>query len=158
MPKNEFYVLPEDRAAALARIAELDKAILDMGPDFYIALNQSSETWHDNAPFDALRDEQALLEAERQKLKQVIVQAMRPPTPRKGKVNIGSMVTLQTAAGKTSQYLLAGHWSYRLSQKVNGALVITCTSPIGQAMLGKKVGQSFSYGPKALQAVITDIV
>ena len=60
---KELVLLDEDREYARRRIAELQKEIQELGPEFYEVFNQSSETWHDNAPFDALRDRQSLLDA-----------------------------------------------------------------------------------------------
>lgn len=62
--QKELIILDEDKEWMRRRIAELEKQIRDLGTEFYDALNQSSETWHDNAPFDALRDRQSVLAAE----------------------------------------------------------------------------------------------
>ena len=70
--KQEFIILEEDKAWARQRIAWLEQAILDLGPEFHDVFNQSSETWHDNAPFDALRDRQSVLDAELQQLKRIM--------------------------------------------------------------------------------------
>ena len=60
----EVYLLPEDRVAAEERIAELEGLIQDLGEDFRDAFTQSSETWHDNSPFEAVRDKQSMYAAE----------------------------------------------------------------------------------------------
>lgn len=133
-----FYILEEDKQLARQRIAELEREILELGPEFHTALNQSTETWHDNAPFDALREKQALLEAELQGLKLVLQKAsVTVPKPKKGIVSIGSRVRV-SLKGKIQQYFLTGHWSYRLGKEIDKAMVITCQSPLGQAILGKK--------------------
>ncbi len=133
-----FYILEEDKRLARQRIAQLEREILELGPEFHIALNQSNETWHDNAPFDALREKQALLAAELQNLKEVLKKAdITLPKPQKGKVNIGSRVRVMLK-GKVQEFLLTGHWTYRLGNEIDKALVITCQSPLGQAILGKK--------------------
>ena len=41
--KHEIYLLPEDRAYAIARIEELERQIQDLGPDFNDAFTQSSD-------------------------------------------------------------------------------------------------------------------
>jgi hypothetical protein len=48
--QKELIILDEDKAYARARIAELEQQIQALGPEFYEVFNQSSETWHDNAP------------------------------------------------------------------------------------------------------------
>jgi hypothetical protein len=58
MPQG-LYILEADKQWLNTRIEELEATIQALGPDFYDVFNQSSETWHDNAPFDALRDKQS---------------------------------------------------------------------------------------------------
>jgi transcription elongation GreA/GreB family factor len=139
-----FYVLDEDKQWARQRIAELEKAILELGPEFNVALTQSNETWHDNAPFDALRDTQALYVAEMQQLKEVLAKAsITVPKPTRGRVGIGSIAALKDGT-KHSKFLLAGHWTYRVAEQHHGATVVSCVSPLGSVLLGAKVGQEIT--------------
>ena len=69
---HEPYLLPDDRVAAEARIAELEQLIQDLGEDFRDAFTQSSETWHDNSPFEAVRDKQSMYAAELHQLRTLI--------------------------------------------------------------------------------------
>jgi transcription elongation GreA/GreB family factor len=141
LTKDAYYILDADREWARARILEIEQAIEDLGPEFEEAFNQSSETWHDNAPFEAVRDKQTLLAAERFSLLQMIGKAsLDCPKPAKGKVGIGSIVTVREGS-KTSKFFIAGHWSPNIGELVDGAIVTTCVSPIGQALIGKSVGQ-----------------
>lgn len=140
--KDAFYILDADREWAWARIAEIEKAIEDLGPEFEEAFNQSSETWHDNAPFEAVRDKQTLLAAERFSLLQTINRAsLDRPKSVKGKVGIGSVVAIKEG-GKITKFLIAGHWSPKVGEYVGGAMVTTCASPVGQALLGKAAGET----------------
>src|SRR5437667_6542753 len=93
---NYYYILEEDKALARQRIADIEREILEMGPAFHDALNQTSETWHDNAPFDALREHQAVLAAELQNLKEMLGRSAPslPPAGNK-KVSIGSRIKLE---------------------------------------------------------------
>jgi transcription elongation GreA/GreB family factor len=154
---NSFYILEEDRKLAQARIIELERQIQELGPEFHVVLNQSTETWHDNAPFDALREKQALLAAELQKLKEVLQKAsLAPPHKQKGIVGIGSRITIKLK-GKIQKYLLTGHWSYRIGKEIDKALVISCQSPLGQAVLGKQLNESGVLAHNGTQLTITDI-
>lgn len=138
---NAFYVLDADKQWARARIAELEKAINELGPEFEEALTQSSETWHDNAPFDALRDRQSLMAAERHTLREVLNKAaIACPKPGKGKVGLGSTVHA-SEAGKKLKLFIAGNWSPNVGQMVDGMLVISCGSPLGKAVIGTSEGQ-----------------
>lgn len=161
MSKNNeapvFYVLDEDKQWAREQIAKIEKAIQDMGPEFNVALNESNETWHDNAPFDALRDEQALLVADMQNLKEILFKAaIGIPKPRAGKIGIGHRVSVEQN-GKTHHYFLAGHWSRRIGHVHDGAMVVSCVSPIGSVLLGAKLGQTVTIPTNNKQVTITAI-
>lgn len=142
---EELVILDDDKAFARRRIAELEKAIQDLGPEFYEVFNQSSETWHDNAPFDALRDRQSVLDAELQQLKRMLrAGVLAVPKPKRGAVGIGSKVTLEN--GKT--YLVAGDWTPHAGQEKDGVLVISCQTPLARELLGKKAGDVVNAGRK----------
>lgn len=137
--KDGFYVLPADKAWAYNRISELEKQIDSLGPEFEEVFAQSSETYHDNAPFDALRDKQSLMAAQRHALKQVVNKAaISCPVPAKNTVGIGSRVVVEEG-GKTHSFYISGHWSPHTGTVQNGAMVITCASPLGQALIDTKV-------------------
>lgn len=141
--QKELVILDDDRQYARWRVEELEKAIQDLGPEFYEVFNQSSETWHDNAPFDALRDRQSVLAAELQQLRTVLrSSAISVPKPKKNTVGIGSTVTLES--GK--RYFVAGDWTPHAGQEKGGALVVSAGAPLAQAMLGKKVGDEVAAG------------
>ena len=135
--REELVILDEDKVYARTRIAELQREIQGLGPEFYEVFNQSSETWHDNAPFDALRDRQSLLDAELQKLRQVLRDSLPGvPAKKRNVAGIGSIVVL--SIGK--QYFIAGDWTPHAGQVKNGAMVVSCNAPLAKELLGKKVG------------------
>ena len=144
---NELIILDEDRQWAVARIAELDQAIQALGPEFYDVFNQSSETWHDNAPFDALRDRQSLLDAERQQLRRVLRESL-PSVPKqpRGRIGIGSLVTVKNAKGIHHQYKIAGDWTPYAGQRRNGAIVVSAQAPLAQQLLAKRAGEQTDFG------------
>lgn len=137
--KEELLLLDEDRQWALARIVELEKQIQELGPEFYEVFNQSSETWHDNAPFDALRDRQSVLDAELQSLKRMLRSSMPSlPKQKRGTVNIGSYVYL--SGTKPRAYIIAGDWTPYAGTEKNGAVVVSRKTPVAVSLLGKKEG------------------
>jgi len=141
--QRELIILDEDKAYARARIAELEQQIQALGPEFYEVFNQSSETWHDNAPFDALRDRKSVLDAERQQLKRILRSSMPSIPPQKrGKVGIGTIVTLSD----DTSYLIAGDWTPHAGQRRRGALVVSSQTPVVQVLLGKSLGDVVSIG------------
>ena len=147
MRDRELYILQEDKQAAISRIAELEKEIQDLGPEFYDVFNQTSETWHDNAPFDALRDRQSVMFAELQNLKAVLKSAaVSVPKQNKKKIGIGAHVIIENIdLGKTHLYFVAGNWTYRTGQKVEDSIVISVDAPLAQAFVGKREGDTLNF-------------
>ncbi len=144
---GSYKLLDEDKVWIEARLEHLNQKIKDLGEEFNEVLNQSSETWHDNAPFDAVVEKQSLLYAEYSHLKHIILNSKKIDVNKKSEaVNIGSQVTV-ASKGKNKTYFIAGDWSY-LTGKTNdsGAIVISCKTPIAQELLGKKVGSETKYG------------
>jgi transcription elongation GreA/GreB family factor len=150
--QKELIVLADDRRNAEARIAELEKAIRDLGPEFYEVFNQSSETWHDNAPFDALRDRQSVLDAELQQLRSILRNcSLTIPRIKKNTIGIGSKVTLEDGR----RFLVAGDWTPRAGQTQGAYVVVSCQAALGMALLKKKVGDEVSVGRTS--SVIVDV-
>jgi len=141
--QKELIILDEDKVWMRRRIAELEKQIQNLGPEFYEVFNQSSETWHDNAPFDALRDRQSVLDAELQSLRRALRNsAVSVPKPPKGKVGIGSTVRLSD--GKI--YFIAGDYTPHAGQLKDGALVISRNTPLAAELIGRKIGDMVAIG------------
>ena len=158
MTQQTYYILEEDKALARERMAQIEREILELGPAFHEALNQTSETWHDNAPFDALREKQAVLAAELQTLKETLSKSTpAAPTAESDRVSIGSRVKLSHDAKKSHHhYFLAGHWTFRLGEFIENHMVISCQSPLGSSLLGKKIGESVTL-PNKQQLTIAEI-
>lgn len=144
---RELFVLEEDKQWARERIAELERAILDLGPEFHDVFNQSSETWHDNAPFDALRDRQSVLDAELQHLRGVLRQSVvSVPKPKHGKIGIGSVVIVEDKKGKQHKYKIAGDWTHQAGALVSGQRIVSTATPVARELLSKKIGEETRFG------------
>lgn len=152
--KQELLVLEADKIAVRKRIAELDDEIMALGPEFYEAFNQTSETWHDNAPFEVVRDHQTLLAAERYRLKQVLNNCLPSiPPQKKGIIGIGTKVKVRNLkTNKLTIYFIAGDWTLNAGQKVDDMLVVSRKSPIALTLVGKKSGEEiFFNGPLIIE-------
>jgi transcription elongation GreA/GreB family factor len=152
----EMIILDDDKAWAKRRVAELNAEIQALGPEFYEVFNQSSETWHDNAPFDALRDRQSVLDAERQHLKQIL-QASAPTVPRQwpNQVGIGFRIEVTSSDGTIRHYFIAGDWTPFSGQVKDGAIVMSRNAPLATNFLGKRRGEQVTIGSK--EWAITDL-
>ena len=148
----EVYLLPEDRVAAEERIAELEGLIQDLGEDFRDAFTQSSETWHDNSPFEAVRDKQSMYAAELHQLRTVIrTSTLLAPKKKRGTIGIGDTVTLSNGR----QYKLAGSWTHKAGKHADGVYWVSSGTPVAQAVLGRRAGDEVAFA--AIRATITEI-
>ena len=139
---EEYRILKDDRILLDARIDELESEIQGLGPDFYEVFNQSSETWHDNAPFEALRDKQSVLFAEYTSLKE-IRRNSTVITPKRGtRVAIGSTVTLDD----NRKIFVAGDWTPHAGQTIDGMTFVSARSPLALAVIGKQGGSTTPFG------------
>lgn len=140
---HEYYLLSEDREYAIARIRELEAAIQDLGPEFQDVFTQSSETWHDNAPFDALRDRQSTLAAELDHLRKLLRQStLVKPKKRRGTVGIGDTVILDN--GK--RYRIAGDWTHKAGHHIDGTYWVSCHAPAAKALIGRGLHDKVMVG------------
>lgn len=142
-----MIILDEDKAWARARIAELEAEILALGPEFRDAFTQTSETWHDNAPFEIVRDRQSVLSAERQHLSGLLKRSLvSVPKQKRGVIGIGSVVTLRNKKGQLQQFKIAGDWTPKAGQIIDGCMIASRVAPIAQVLLSKKVNDVTPFG------------
>jgi transcription elongation GreA/GreB family factor len=150
---HELYLLPEDRDYAAMRIHELEIAIQDLGPEFQDVFTQSSETWHDNAPFDALREKQSTMAAELDHLRKLTRQStLVKPKKRRGTVGIGDTVTLDN--GK--RYRIAGDWTHKAGQHEDGIYWVSRHTPVAKTLIGRKTGEAVVFSGNSM--IIEEIV
>lgn len=142
MPQD-VYLLPEDRDWAERRIVALTDEIQQLGPEFYDVFTQSSETWHDNAPFEAVRDWQSVLAAELHHLRTLIRHCtLMLPKKKRGTIGIGDTVILANGA----RYKIAGDWTHKAGHHSDGVTWVSRKTPVALAVLGKKLGDTVSFG------------
>lgn len=140
---NEPYLLPDDRVAADARIGALEQQIQDLGEDFRDAFTQSSETWHDNSPFEAVRDKQSMLAAELHYLRTLVRSStLIAPKKTRGTIGVGDCVTLSNGA----EYMVAGDWTRKAGKQSGGVWWVSRQTPVAAELIGKKVGDRVSFG------------
>ena len=96
----------------------------------------------ENGGYHAAREEQGKSEARIRQLKQMLENAkIGTPPAADGEVTIGLVVTVKFADGDTESFLLASR-----EEAAHASIdVYSPTSPLGEAVLGKKIGESASY-------------
>lgn len=92
----------------------------------------------ENAEYDAARTEQSQVESRIAEIEEILLNASIITNPRKGgKVSVGNKVSLKANNGKHVEYTIVGSVE---ADPLAGR--ISDESPIGQALLGKKVGDT----------------
>lgn len=94
----------------------------------------------ENAEYDAAKDAQAMMEARIRRLQHMIKQAVVRDGPAEAEaVAPGVIVTIcEVGQDEKEEYLLAA----TAEEKIPGVRTITTASPLGSALLGKRVGDS----------------
>ena len=100
-----------------------------------IALARSYGDLSENEDYSAARGEQKVVEGRILEIQDILLHAKIIKGDKKQRVAMGSIVSLESA-GKTSQYTLVGAVE---ANPLEGK--ISDESPIGKAILGKKVGE-----------------
>jgi transcription elongation factor GreA len=97
----------------------------------------------DNAAFETAKQDQAILEGRIMRLEEVVKNAVIRDTPADAtSVGPGVMVTVRDATDPSIEdsFVLA-----ESEERVTGARVLSPRSPLGQALLGKRVGEQVTY-------------
>jgi transcription elongation factor GreA len=90
----------------------------------------------ENAEYDSAREEQGLVESRIAEIEDILLNAELIKAEKSSKVILGSKVELKTA-GKTTTYSVVGPVE---ANPLEGK--ISNESPLGEALMGKKVGDS----------------
>ncbi len=122
--KKELAMLKSTRRKEVAENLEYAKSLGDLS---------------ENAEYHEARDMQATIEDRIMKLEELLKTAQIVSSHDKSTVNIGSTVTVEKNK-KTSVFTIVGSEEANVSDNK-----ISIRSPFGQAILGKKKGESFSF-------------
>jgi transcription elongation factor GreA len=136
MSKNNIYLTPE--GAAKLRV-ELDHLINVKRPELSKRLRHaiSMGDLSENADYIVTKEEQAFLEGKIQELEATLRDAIIiENSGRSDRIELGSIVRIAEGDGELLQYRIVGA---KEADPRNGR--ISNESPIGQALLGKKVGE-----------------
>ncbi len=119
--KAEFDELELKRRQAVDRVAKAR----DMGD------------LSENAEYSAARDELSFLEGRLAELQEMLrdIKTVSTSSGKKGKIDVGCKVILHVN-GKKETFMLVGEWEANPLEKI-----ISHLSPLGQALLGRKVGE-----------------
>lgn len=124
-------ILTTDAVLMKERVKEIKQELKDLAGEFRQTLGESSETWHDNSPWDNAKAKEAVLIAELEKLEYILkTHTVVEPSP-KNTVGANHVVNFN---GKKVKIFLAGDFSLMAGQKIDDYIVVTKDSPIAQEL------------------------
>lgn len=121
----------------------LEEELLDLRnrrrPALHERIQEATESGDvsDNAEYEELKDEWAMLEARIGELEQTLVRAVIVEKPSDGQIGLGSEVTLRADDGEVETWVLVSP-----QEAKSGDGRISTDSPVGQALMGCRVGES----------------
>lgn len=143
---GEIPILPFERERAEQSFSTLVKLQDELGGHLGDAMNQSSETWHDNAPAEAIRDESQVTASLAKSVIRKLQHGRIFDYETDGtEVSLGSIVDIQYGhGGEIITTMLTGmtHDVEELFPDGDEVEGVTITSPVGQAILGLSPGDS----------------
>lgn len=125
-------ILKEDKDLVLKRIEELKQDLRDLADEFRQTLGESSETWHDNSPWDNAKAKEAVMLAELDALG--YIKRTYVVTKESEESPIGKFHEV-IFNGNIIKVFLAGDYSPRAGKKVGDHIVVTKDSPVAQEIL-----------------------
>ena len=104
----------------------------------------------ENAEYDSAKEEQGKMEARIRQLTEMLRDAQVGEAPEGDTVAAGMVVTTVDEDGDEEEFLLGSR-----EDRDSGLHVVSANSPLGQALLGAKVGETRSYAAPAGEFEVT---
>ena len=125
--------------------AELDQLTIEGRRQVAERLQRARELGDlsENAEYHSAKDDQAIMEARIRQIEGILRTATIADSPvSSDKAVAGTVVSLkENGTDEVEQYLLAAS----KEERANTVRTVTVNSPLGKAMLGKKVGETVTY-------------
>lgn len=139
MRDDSYFFLDEDIAGLEAEMASLSERIAEIRRSMGDAANQSSETWHDNAPMEEAQRDFSKWGTRLEKLAAVKERIVRvAPHEDAESVGIGSRVEFRDlGTGETRQITIG---SYMVFEREGGR--VAYQAPIAALLMGARAGQT----------------
>lgn len=132
--KKQFQITAEGKKELEAELTQLKARRGDIADK--IAEARDYGDLSENAEYDAAREEQGLVESRIAEIEDILMNAELIKGGSKTKVGLGSVVELKTGAKSVSYTVVGPVEANPLEGKISNE------SPIGEALFGKKVGDS----------------
>jgi len=154
MPDTTTWLTPEAFDRLTAELAELEgPARVDIAKKIEAAREEGD--LKENGGYHAAKDEQGKIEARIRQLTLLLRTAtVGEPPESHGVVEVGTLVTAKIAGDPTT-FLLG---SREIADGASDVEVYPATSPLGQAILGLKVGEKTGYTTPSGKEIAVEIV
>ena len=154
MPDTTTWLTPEAFDRLTAELAELEgPARVDIAKKIEAAREEGD--LKENGGYHAAKDEQGKIEARIRQLTLLLRHAtVGEPPESHGVVEVGTLVTAKIAGDPTT-FLLG---SREIADGASDVEVYPATSPLGQAILGLKVGEKTGYTTPSGKEIAVEIV
>ncbi len=104
----------------------------------------------ENAEYDSAKDEQGKMEARIRQLEEMLRNAKVGDAPAGDTVAAGMVVTTVDDDGDEDTFLLGSR-----EDRVEGLAVVSAQSPLGRALVGRKIGETVAYDAPAGKFEVT---
>lgn len=138
MKPQTFHLTQEGLDELQAELTELLKTKLPEAIE-RVTLAREQGDLAENSEYHAARDDHAFIQGRIDELEELIARAKVVQKSSNSIVSLGNKVTV-TAKGKAHTYHVVGKYEADPANKK-----ISDESPLGQALIGKKVGESVEY-------------
>lgn len=149
MSVDQEILLLEHEMELACQLLEMELArSIEIGADIGEAMGQSSESWHDNAPADAVLEEYALHKGKIAVLSNLTNKGSIVPYPSENdpNISIGSGATIVVPTWKEIINLLVigdARFLYPAHVALHGEVeLVSYNSPLAIALMGKRVGDA----------------
>ena len=142
MANNKIQFTPQGLTEIKSELDELKNKKLQAAID-RVSRARDFGDLSENAEYHAAKEELAFIEGRVEELEEIVKNALVVKTGSNGQVNVGCKVTVEVD-GKDLTYNVVGEWEADpLSKKISH------TSPLGQALMGKKTGDEVRFDAPA---------
>lgn len=145
-----YYILPNEVESLSARLALLGVTQEELGTLLNEAMTQSSETFHDNAPADAINSASHIVTSEANTIIRVLHYAARIPYPETtDQMRIGNIVSVVYEDDDVPERVLLTGYTRKVDTSAinteDEISVVSAGSPMGLALLDAHVGEQVGY-------------